>query len=124
MKKEDLMLAVILLLFTCVVPFLLLRIFPAEGGGDTVLIYRNGEIYGRYSLFESRELDIQSTSGYNKVLIDDGKVSVIEADCAGNDCVRCSAIDSPGEFIICVPHGLYIVIAASGLDYVPDGVTY
>ena len=124
MKKEDLMLAFVLLLFTCFLPLLLFRIFSPKGGGDTVIIYRNGEIYGRYSLYESRELDILSVTGYNKVLIRDGKVSVIEADCAGHDCVRCAAIDSPGEFIICVPHGLYITVSSFMADGVPDGVTY
>lgn len=124
MKKEDLMLAFVLLLFTCFLPLIVFRIFSFKGGGDTVVIYRNGEIYGRYSLYETRELDILSISGYNKVLIDDGKVSVTEADCAGHDCVRCSAIDSPGEFIICVPHGLYITISSFGATSAPDGVTY
>ncbi len=123
MKKDDLFLGAILLFLTCFLPLALFRMFPAKGG-DRVSIYTNGVLYATYSLYEDRDIRITVEAGFNIVSIHDGRVYVSDSDCSGRDCVRTGEISRPGDFILCVPHGLYLVIASDGGTSVPDGVTY
>ncbi len=122
MKKADVCLIVTLLIITCLVPFF---IFGGNStDGDTVTVYRDGKIYGIYSLYEDREVSIPGSRGFNTLCIRSGRVYMSDADCKGRDCIRTGAISSTGQFIICVPHGLYIVITSRDADTPADGVTY
>ena len=47
---------------------------------------------------------------YNLILIEDGKVSVADADCPDQLCVRQRSISGNGESIICLPHRLVVQI--------------
>ncbi len=124
MKKEDFLLAAVLLMATCFIPFILIRSLSPYSLADTVQIYSDGQVFGTYSLFEDRTIAVSCDSGSNIVSIAGGKVFVSEADCPGNDCVRCGEISKAGEFIVCIPHRLYILITSGTSENVPDGVTY
>lgn len=122
MKRADIILIVTLLVITCLVPFF---IFGGKyGDGDTVTVYRDGEVYGVYSLYEDREVAVRGIRGYNILCIRSGQVYISDADCKGRDCIRSGAVSKAGEFIICVPHGLYIVISSRDGESPADGVTY
>lgn len=108
MRKNDLILILILLL--------------AAGGwyafhelhkdtGNTVLVKVEGEVYGRYPLEQDQELDIQGKDGgVNHMVIKDGMVSITEADCPDELCVKEGTINQVGESIICIPHQVVIEI--------------
>ncbi len=124
MKKNDIILITVLLLLTCILPFAGLKVFGASGVGDTVLVYSNGELYGKYSLLDDRDIRVSTDAGFNDIRIAGGSVYVSDADCSGRDCVRCGHIHEQGDFITCIPHGLYILITSEFGGDVPDGVTY
>ncbi len=113
---------VTLLIIMCLVPFFIFGGRYADG--DTVTVYRDGEIYGIYSLYEDREISIRSARGFNTLCLRSGQVYISDADCKGRDCIRSGSISSNGQFIICVPHGLYIVITSGNGEALADGVTY
>ena len=69
----------------------------------------------------AREIIIRYKDGYNKVRVEDGSVSVIEADCPDRECVKRGWLEKPGDSSICLPHKL--VIRLTGEPEV-DGVTY
>lgn len=65
-------------------------------------------------LDENATQTVTTSLGSNTVVIADDSVHVEEADCANHDCVKQGAIDAPGEQIVCLPHKLWIEVAAEG----------
>ena len=99
-------------------------------GGDTVAIESGGELYATYPLSEDRTVIVPSPkenvssvhvpddskpaaeqfTHYNVVVIKDGKVSVTEASCKNQVCVKHSEISLSGESIVCLPNRLIVRI--------------
>lgn len=61
-------------------------------------------------------LTVTTSFGTNVITVQDGQVSVTEADCGNQDCVHQGTISQPGQQIICLPHQLWVEIAASADD--------
>lgn len=55
-------------------------------------------------------------AGYNEVVIANGAVEVVEADCSNQVCVEHDPISDEGEQIVCLPHGMVIEIVADEDD--------
>lgn len=79
-----------------------------------VKITQNTNIIRLLPLNQDYEEKISDGDAYNVVQIKDGKVSVTEANCANQICVRSQAISQPGETIACLPHKLLIEIVQEG----------
>ena len=62
-------------------------------------------------------------SNFNTVEIKSGSVSVTEASCRNQVCVRHGAISRPGESIVCLPNRLVVTIEGSGKGGEYDSVT-
>ena len=60
------------------------------------------------------ELTITTSLGTNTVHIESGAASIVEADCPKHECMAQRPISRPGEQLICLPHKLWVEIAASG----------
>ena len=60
------------------------------------------------------DFTVATELGTNTVRIQDGRASIVEADCAGGDCMRQKAIEKPGEQLICLPHKLWVEVVAEG----------
>lgn len=94
---------------------LLSRLIPHMTGNDTpgseVVVFRDGNEIGRYSLSEDDTIAVRGTDdGYNLILISGAAVRVTDADCPDKLCVRQRSISKSGESIICLPHKLVITI--------------
>ena len=129
--KADIILAVVLLVLGLGSPFLLRS---KKTDDALVVITREGEDIGSYSLSEDRVIavtengikDLANTvhilpekekeigEVLNLIVIEDGSVRVTEATCKGQDCVKMGAIDREGEVIACLPHKLLISITSGG----------
>jgi len=79
-----------------------------------VKITQNTNVIRLLPLNQDYEEKISDGDAYNVVQIKDGKVSVTEANCANQICVRSQAISQPGETIACLPHKLLIEIVQEG----------
>ena len=118
-RKKDIIL-LLLLLVLAGVGSLLLQLRPAA---DQVVIRQDGKIIGSYLLTQDREIVIDNAWGQNKIQIKAGRVSVIEADCPDQICVRHRQISRDQETIVCLPHRLVVeVIRAKekGVDMIAD----
>lgn len=71
-------------------------------GGTTVL-----------PLDEDSETTVQTSLGYNVVVVEGGQVHVEDADCDNHDCIQQGAISEVGQQIICLPHKLWIEVSSS-----------
>ena len=65
---------------------------------------------------------VETNSGYNVVVVEDGRVFVRDADCKNHICVKSRAISRVGETIVCLPHKMTISITggdtSSAVDFV------
>ena len=110
-RKADIILAVLLIVFGLIVSY----IFTSDNDtGDTVRISIDGELYSVYSLSEDRTIEITENSHSNKITIKDGYVSMEFSDCPNQDCVKHSAISKNSESIVCLPHKLVAEISGDG----------
>lgn len=98
-----------IVLAVALIAFAIIRIF-FRAEGTKVLVSVNGDEYGVYSLYEERIIDIVNEYGVNTVVIKNGEVSVIEADCPDQICVNHTPINTTDQTIVCLPHKLVVEI--------------
>ena len=142
LKRADLIMLAVLV----IVGIIAIAVFACAGGHGTgknkkyAVLVQNGDEIGRYAL--NKDINIlvnkkgvaktsradkdikpkKSAQDYNIVTIKDGEISVKEADCPRQICVKHKPIKNSGENIICLPHELVIEIASNEKsDY--DSVT-
>lgn len=121
LKKDIILLSGIILaaFLFWLVPSFFHRNEPAR-----VRVYQDGNPIADYPLAEDLVTAISyEEEYYNLLLIEDGKVSVSDADCPDQLCVKQRSISGNGESIICLPHKLVVQIE-SGEERRLDAVTY
>lgn len=106
-KKMD-----IILLVTIIIVAMIIFIFYKFNlkDGNTVIVYYNNNIIYTHSLGDDTEKTIKTPLGINKIIISDGKVKMIEADCPDKLCIYQKSINKVGENIVCLPHKLIVKI--------------
>ena len=104
MKKADLM-----VLFGVLVlgAFLLFagKVFKVQG--DTVIITKDGEIFGKYPLSDYAEI---SVGDKNTVKIENGCVYMHSATCPDKLCIRQGKTQDSSKKIICLPNKVTIEV--------------
>lgn len=69
----------------------------------------DGRDVGRLPLSEDGELTVDCGGGeYNRIVAEDGWVSVSEATCPDKICVHTGKVNQPGDSIVCLPHRLVV----------------
>ncbi len=113
-RKGDIILAIVLTMLCLLSCWYVYGIDGTEG--TVVVIEYNGELWGKYSLYESQTIEIETNKGYNQAIIENGKVYMAEANCPDHYCLQQhktdGGIDGSNETIVCLPNR--IVISVSG----------
>ncbi len=114
-KKHKIKNDIILIAAILVVAAIGLVLFKLwQKDGSTVVVQVEREIYGEYSLFENRVVEIISPQGTNILTIENGKAWVSEASCPGippeSRCTNQHAISKTGESIQCRANRVVIAI--------------
>jgi hypothetical protein len=128
-RKADIILFIVLVVTGLAVSAALTLSHSEAGAGAKVIVESGGDLYGQYPLSEDRTLvvpspkqiaadapaaDSDDASGqydyHNVVVISGGRVSVTEASCKNQVCVRHGSISRPGESIVCLPNRLIVRI--------------
>ena len=132
-RKADIILFIALVAVGLAASAILTMSHADAGSGAKVIIESGGSLYARYPLSEDRvvvvpapkqgRVDAPSADSdapaseqydyYNVVEIRDGKVSVTEASCKNQVCVRHGSISKAGESIVCLPNRLVVSIENS-----------
>ena len=143
-RKADIILFIVLVITGLAASAALTLSHDEAGSNAKVIIESGGDLYARYPLSEDRTVVVpapkqisvdapaadpdESASAqydyYNVVNISGSKVSVTEASCKNQVCVKHGAISRPGESIVCLPNRLVVCIengAEEGGGY--DSVT-
>ena len=129
-RKADIILFIVLVVVGLAASAALTLSHGEAGSNAKVIIESGGDLYARYPLAEDRTVVVPAPkqaavdapaadSGeapsapydyYNVVVISGGKVSVTEASCKNQVCVKHGAISGPGESIVCLPNRLVVRI--------------
>jgi len=112
MKKGDIIIIIIVFMMAIIFGH-----YVSTGKLDdtkTVIIVKDGKEIHRYKIDENYEktINIKSEGEINIINIKDGKVSMTEANCHDELCVKSHKISRSGEMIVCLPHKLYVKIEA------------
>ena len=117
-KKADIILLAVLLVLGLAGTAL---VYSPSGREVNVVISIEGKPYKTLPLDEDISLDIDTQFGHNRLVIEDGKVFVSDADCSGKDCIGFGKISREGQMIVCLPHKLIVQL---GGGEVIDAVNY
>lgn len=121
LKKDIILLSGILL--TALLAWLIPS-FLNKGKPAVVRVYQDGNRIADYPLAEDLTTAIPyGEEHYNLLLIEGGKVSVSDADCPDQLCVKQRSISGNGESIICLPHRLVVQIESEE-EREMDAITY
>ena len=107
------LIVVVLIVISCI--FFLPR---GETENASVEVFRNGEKVYEFSLKEDRNFTVEGEY-INVIAIKDGRVSIVESDCPGTDCVHTGWISSAGKSIVCLPNRVEVrVTSFDEVDFV------
>ena len=132
-RKADIILFIVLVIIGLAASAALTLSHGEAGSGAKVIIESGGDLYARYPLAEDRTVIVPAPKQnaidapaadpgdtasaqydyYNVVVISGGTVSVTEASCKNQVCVKHGAISRPGESIVCLPNRMVVRIENS-----------
>jgi len=106
--KKDLIIVGIILM-VALLSFVVLKLTRERGVFAEVSI--DGEVVASYSLSENRtETFLAENDGFNTIVIENGEVYVVDADCKDGLCIHQGKKSSIGETIVCLPHKLVVTV--------------
>jgi len=94
--------------------------FPPQNAGEKFVVSHDGKIILEGELSKDSEYSINGSLGEMKLLVRDGKISVVKSNCSRKLCIKRGSIAKQGESIICVPNRVIITIQGKGKV---DGIT-
>ncbi|WP_297634364.1 NusG domain II-containing protein [uncultured Clostridium sp.] len=110
LKKLDLI-VIICLFLTSLIPFFVVKASPInEVKRKFINIKVSGTVLETLPLSENRTFDIETSHGINTIKLQNGIVSMIDADCKDSICINTKGISKVYESIICLPHEVIIEI--------------
>ncbi|GAB6106188.1 NusG domain II-containing protein [Fusibacter bizertensis] len=112
MKKNDIILVGIILIIGLIALVAMKMVQNNDHSDLEVLIKHDGVVIQSYPFTQKTdETYVYEENGErNVVQIKDGFVSMIDADCRDQICVKTASISKNGEIIVCLPHKLTVEI--------------
>ena len=84
-----------------------LFLFKSKQQGAKIVIKRNDQIEGYYSLDDDQVINIDNE---NKIQIKNHEVFMIKATCPDHLCIKQGKINKKGATIVCLPHHLVVEV--------------
>lgn len=114
--------SIIILLGIILISGIFMIIYSNREQGGLVVITVDGQVYETLPVYVDTRFTVETDKGCNVVIIENGQVSVSDADCANQVCVNSRSISKNGEVIACIPHGLVITVTSPEQEV--DAVAY
>ncbi|CDI49097.1 NusG domain II-containing protein [Clostridium tetani] len=116
MKKGDKIVSIIIA-SVIILSFIGIYVYKNSIKSDSkiAVIKQDGKIIKKINLYTIDKPEtflIKSNNGNddNNVKVEKGKVSILEATCPDQVCVKAGPISEPGDTLVCLPNKLIIVI--------------
>lgn len=111
----------VLLITTGITVFFAVGIY-GKNGNDLRFIIQGANQRWIYPIEERSVIDIPGFLGNTTIELKDGRARVVSSPCANKTCVSCGAIYSNGQWIACLPNGIFIRVEAAGKEGRRDGL--
>ncbi len=124
MKKNDLIIFIgIVIIALAAFLFINLSREKMPDADEQVLIRHNGEIIKTYDFtpYTDEVFTYENDGEKNVVVIKEGGVSMSEANCHDQICVKTHTISQVGEIIVCLPHKFTVEIVSKTSSAEIDG---
>ena len=122
-RKRNTILFLIILFLIIGIGFLIQRYYFGKSG-ISAISEQDGETVAELNLNKNTEFVLNDgKGGSNTITVQNGHISVTEANCPDLVCVRTGAISQTGEVIACLPHKLIITISSDQTDSL-DSLTW
>ncbi len=113
-----LLIAIILILSAAAAGY----IYTHKTPGRFAEITQDSVLVRTVDLKQDAEFTIESPNGgYNRILVKNGAVSVVEASCPDKVCIHQGAISDRAQPIVCLPNKLVIKVTLPSRD-APDAI--
>ena len=111
LKRKEVGFFIILIIFLVIWGSLL---YLQKAPGNKAAVYLNNKLETIIDLKDNKEYYFESI----KVIVNDNKIFVDQADCPNQICVKTPAISYVGQTIACLPNGFIIRIIGDDIDIV------
>ena len=108
-KKDIIILSVLLVI--AITAYLFFYMVNQKDAGY-VNIYRQDRLIETYPVSKDGEYKIKTDDDFNQIVIKKGIVSMKDANCPDQLCVKQGRISKSGESIICLPHKIVVTISS------------
>lgn len=88
------------------------RVFGSSGSGTVAVVVSSGKDEWVFPLDSGRTVEIPGYMGVTEIAVSPGGVQVLDSPCQNKLCMSSGIINSPGEFIACVPNRVFIRITS------------
>ena len=120
-KVADILL---ILLFVVIIIYFSLNFFAKNKSPVKQVVIESGKNIWYYQIDKNKELKIEGNLGKSTIKIEDGFVFFENSPCPNKLCVQSSAITKNGEWIACLPNGVFVRIEGKDESSELDGTSY
>ena len=114
----------LILLFVVTIIYFSLNFFAKNKSPVKQVVIESGKNIWYYQLDKNKELKIEGNLGKSTIKIEDGFVFFENSPCPNKLCVQSSAITKNGEWIACLPNGVFVRIEGKDESSELDGTSY
>lgn len=114
----------LILLFVVIIIYFSLNFFAKNKSPAKQVVIESGKNIWYYQLDKNKELKIKGNLGKSTIKIEDGFVFFENSPCPNKLCVQSSAITKNGEWIACLPNGVFVRIEGKDESSELDGISY
>ena len=112
------------MLFLATIIYFSINIFIGNNGKTKQLVIESGDNLWYYQLDKNKEVKIQGILGESTIKIEDGFVFFENSPCPNKLCVHSSAISKNGDWVACLPNGVFVRIEGNNEISEIDGISY
>ncbi len=113
-----------ILLFLVIIIYFSVNIFLKSKNSTKQLVIESNQDVWYYQLDKDKEIKIEGNLGESIIKIKDGHVFFESSPCPNKLCVQSSAITKNGEWIACLPNGVFVRIEGEDKNSEVDGISY
>ena len=114
----------LILLFVVTIIYFSLNFFGKNKSPVKQVIIESGKNIWYYQLDKNKEINIEGNLDESTIKIQDGFVSFENSPCPNKLCVLSSAISKKGQWIACLPNGVFVRIEGEDENTELDGISY
>ena len=114
----------LILLFVATIIYFSINFFVKNKNTVKQVIIESGKNIWYYQLDKDKIIEVKGILGESTIKIEDGFVFFENSPCPNKLCVHSSAISKNGDWVACLPNGVFVRIEGNNEISEIDGISY